>query len=317
MTHKTDVSAPQTDLTPLLHALERTSVLRVVGDDARSWLNGQVTNDVRATKPGDSVYALVINLKGRIVADAWIFDEGESFLVLVPSVARDAVVTQFEKYIIMEDVTITTLDEMRAVTLQAPKARTLLGALPQHASIYSASRLDADGIDILIPRDEFDSVWDQLSTRVRNAGGRICDAEEWRDAHIDRGLPLFGSDFGDKTYPQEVGLESRAVSFNKGCYLGQEVVCMLENRGQLTRRLVALDFRGAPPGTETSVTSADGNALGELTSVNMAKSRGLAMVRRKAATPGTELIAGGVTAIVTRVVDASRANACKTVSDEA
>lgn len=303
MTHKKLVPAPTYSSTALLHALNDVAVLRVSGDDARSWLNGQVTNDVRATKAGDSVYALVINLKGRVVADVWIYDEGNSFLLVVPSSSRESVLTQFEKYIIMEDVTLSHEADLRAVTIQASNARALGGDALAGCVVYAANRLHPDGIDALIRQDAFDRVWKSLSRQIQQSGGRILDDAAWRNECVDRALPLFGSEFGDKTYPQEAGLESRAVSFNKGCYLGQEVVCMLENRGQLTRRLVALELKSAPEASDATVSTTDGQPIGELTSVNAAKSHALAMIRRSVATPGTELRVGGAAAVVAHIVE--------------
>ncbi|MBK8169631.1 MAG: folate-binding protein YgfZ [Sandaracinaceae bacterium] len=287
-----------------LYSLREHAVLRVHGDDARSWLNGQITNDVRATTKGQSVYALVINLKGRVVADVWVLDNGDDFLLVLPQSAFATVEAQFEKYIIMEDVALSAASELRVVTLQGALAASLAEKTGVSTSLaYRADRMHAEGVDILIAKNDYDAAWENLSAAVLAEGGEILDDVSWQDARIGAGRPAFGVDFGERTYPQEAGLEERAVSFNKGCYLGQEVVCMLENRGQLTRRLVALtvtDKNGLTHGTQ--VTGSDGANVGEVTSVSSDQTRALAFVRRALANKGTEVNAGGERATVEEVL---------------
>jgi folate-binding protein YgfZ len=127
---------------------------------------------------------------------------------------------------------------------------------------------------------------------------------EWERFRRERGVPSFGTDFGEATYPQEAGLERHAVSFSKGCYLGQEVVCMLEMRGQVKRKLVQLTFEDGEGDAALSSTQASaigrgakvyveatGDAvLGEVTSAPIAAAPiGFAMVKRQAAEPGTRV----------------------------
>jgi len=231
------------------------AVLSVRGDDARAWLNGQITNDVRSTKPGDAVHALVLNVKGRILADAIVVDRGERGLAaIIPASEHGALREHLEKYVIMEDVELV-LDETLSV-----------------AVVY--------GDDAAIGGERFATPWlgSDASIWIGVASGlaslpRVDDAEAERD-RIHAGRAAFGIDFGPTTYPQEAGLDG-AVSFQKGCYLGQEVVCMLENRGQLSRKLVrletdhavspgakVLDESGADVGAITSATTAsDGHGI--------------------------------------------------------
>lgn len=206
-----------------LYALDQHSVMRVSGDDARTWLNGQITNDVRQTTRGQSVYALVINLKGRVVADVWVVDEGDSFLLVLPKSSYELVHTQFDKYIIMEDVSLSEASTTRVLTLQGVRAREIAAAAGAANTLYAADRLHKDGVDMLVESADFELAISNLSKAVMEAGGLVLSAAAWEDARIALGRPGFGADFGERTYPQEVGLEDRAVSFNKGCYLGQEV----------------------------------------------------------------------------------------------
>jgi folate-binding protein YgfZ len=108
---------------------------------------------------------------------------------------------------------------------------------------------------------------ERLGGAARALGGGVLDPDGWTAVHVLSGVPRCGVDFGEESYPQEAGLKARAVSFNKGCYLGQEVICMLENRGQLARRLVQLESSEAgavDPGTQLFDT--EGKRVGEITS---------------------------------------------------
>jgi folate-binding protein YgfZ len=249
------------------------AVLSVRGDDARVWLNGQVTNDVRTTQPGDAVHALVLNVKGRILADAIVVDRGESGLAaVVPKSELATLHEHLEKYVIMEDVTL--VDETLSVA-------ELHGGTVGES--YRAPWL-GEGV----------AIWIGDGAALASLE-RIDDAEAER-ARITQGRPAFGVDFGPTTYPQEAGLDT-AVSFQKGCYLGQEVVCMLENRGQLSRRLVRLTTdRLVVPGAK--VTDASGAEVGAITSAAPASEGGVALgyVKRAAIAEARPLTIDGVAA---------------------
>ena len=260
------------------------AVLSVRGDDARVWLNGQITNDVRTTKPGDAVHALVLNAKGRILADATVVDRGERGLAaIIPRSEHDALRTHLEKYVIMEDVEL--------VLEEALDVAELHGGAASVGEAFAAPWL-GEGV----------SIW--MGELAALAGiDRVPDAEA-ELARVREGRPAFGVDFGPTTYPQEAGLES-AISFQKGCYLGQEVVCMLENRGQLSRILtkLATDQRVA---IGAKVTGADGAELGAVTSAVATPDGGglaLAYVKRAALGEGLALTLGGVPA---RTLDPAR-----------
>jgi folate-binding protein YgfZ len=126
----------------------------------------------------------------------------------------------------------------------------------------------------------------------------LGDAAGWEALRLERAVPRFGVDFDDKTYPQEAALEKTAVSFEKGCYLGQEVVCMLQMRGHVKRKLVSMVVEGTdalPSGAE--VTDETGAAVGAVTSAAVSPTLGkmvaLAMVKRAQAEPGKGLVVGG------------------------
>ncbi len=281
-------------------------VVRVAGDDARTWLSGQVTNDLRAARAGDSVYALVLNGKGKIVADAIALDRGEDWLLVVPGSAATALLEHLERYIIMEDVTLTPLDDLAVLTAQGPSAHAAVaGAALVNAQVFPSDRLGTGGLDVLVPAHAASAALRALETAARALGGDGVDEDAWRLAALRLGRPQFGLDFGERNYPQEAGLRERAVSFTKGCYLGQEVVCTLESRGQLVRKLVLLEAH-APLSPGATIRLGDGTELGSVTSAAADPARdvvlALGYVKRARAVVGQQVRVDDVDATVTRVL---------------
>ncbi len=212
-------------------------VFRISGEDARSWLGGQISNDIRGMERGDAVYTLVLDVRGKILADGWVLERGDDLVMVVPHGTRAILEAHFDKYIVMEDVELDALDDV-VVTVQGPRASEV--AERASAPSFPCDRLGLGGRDLLVPSADADALErDRTGAAEAIGGGRVGEAG-WELARLRAGRPRFGVDFGPANYPQEVGLEQLAVSFDKGCYLGQEVVCTLQNRGQLSRRLVAL-----------------------------------------------------------------------------
>ncbi len=247
-------------------------VVQIEGDDARTWLNGQTTNDLKALGPEHPVYGLVLNVKGRILADALAIDHPEHGVsMVVPTSAWPTLAPHLEHYIIMEDVTLTPREDLALVTVQ----RT---ARPEGAGWLPHARLDGEGFDKIVPRAELEAVRSAIAARP-------VDEAELDAIRIAAARPRFARDFGETTYPQEAGLEKGAVSFNKGCYLGQEVICMLESRGKLSRRLVRLE--GAPMKVGDVLVDDAGQTIGEITSaVDRQSGAALGFVKRAHATVG-------------------------------
>lgn len=266
-----------------VRAMPELALMRVSGEDARSWLQGQITNDISRTRAGDAVYALAVDVRGKTLADLTVVDRGEDLLVLVPSERREPLLAHFDKYIVMEEVDLEPVDDLRVLTAQGPAADRVTDGRPRHP----ADRLGAGGFDVLVPADEAEPTLAALIEAAAAAGGGEVDEAAWELARLRRGIPRYGVDFGDAHYPQEAGLKERALSFLKGCYLGQEVVCMLENRGQLRRRLVRLEGDALPE--EGAPIEVEGAPVGEITSALDDPAQGvlaLGYVKRAHAEPG-------------------------------
>jgi folate-binding protein YgfZ len=165
------------------------------------------------------------------------------------------------------------------------------------------------GFDVWVPRAQVVELVQRLVARASELGGGLIDEAGWANAHVALGVPRIEHDFGEDTYPQESGLGARALSFGKGCYLGQEVVYMLHNRGQLARRLVQLEGPvGVAMDAGTIVVDAEGKRLGEVTSslpaLDGRPALGLAFVKRASSEPDQTVWVAGSPCRVSRVIGA-------------
>jgi folate-binding protein YgfZ len=272
-----------------------TLALTVTGRDRLSWLNGLVTCDLAKRREGEAVYGLVVARNGRVLADAVVLVDEARVLLAVSAATVQVLRPHFDHYLVMEDAEVAPEAGRFAEVARAAQAA---GAI--------AGELDRTGLGgavLLAPREHTDRVRCAIASASERAGGAVGDAGGWEVLRIERAVAEFGVDFDDKTYPQEAGLEKVAVSFDKGCYLGQEVVCMLEMRGHVKRRLAALviDAGQAPP-RGAPVTDAEGASVGEVTSAAMSptlsKPIALAMVKRSSADPGSVILVSGARAAV-------------------
>lgn len=284
------------------------AVIELTGDDTRAWLNGQVTNDVRATHAGDAVYALFVTVKGRIMADVWVCDAGEGrFQLLVPRASVARLLESFDGQIIMEDVEPKVRDDLAVVSLLGPEAAALAEDARALGDVFPVDRLGGGGLDVLVRVTDVDAALDALARAAAAVGGARVSMEGFELARVRAKRPRFGVDFDDHNYPQETGLEPRAVSFDKGCYLGQEVICMLENRGKLQKRLCTIELAGDASAAADARIESEGVEVGRVTTVADDADRRVAFgyVKRALANPGQELTVGEGRARVVEVLGAS------------
>ena len=288
------------------------SVVYVRGDDRSSWLNGQITNDVRAIPQGQSVHALAVNVRGKILAELIVADLGEALVMLVPKSAQATLLESFERYIIMEDVTLEAAPDMSALYVHGTDA--VSDNVTASLVSFAYAPLGRPGRVFIGDRASLAAL-----TRELEAALPRIDEGAYEVVRLRHAIPRYGVDFDEQNYPQEVGLKA-LVSFQKGCYLGQEVVCTLENRGKLSRHLCVLESpqpvaaksepsansaKGARPQLFTSA-EAQGDAAGAITSAvwdpEQQKSHVLAYVRRAHAIPGATLFVGTQALTLARIV---------------
>jgi folate-binding protein YgfZ len=278
-------------------------LVHVRGDDRLTWLNGQVTTDVRKATPGHAVYALAVNVRGKIMADVWVLARGEELAVLLPASATDGVLESFERQIIMDDVTLVRDDALTVISIQGPRAAELLTAAGlAELEHHVCDELGVGGLFAIVTRTQAATALERASAASAAIGGAPISDAGFELARLRRGRPRYGTDFGIEHYPQEAGLEERAVAFDKGCYLGQEVVCTLENRGRLNRALVRLRGQAAVPAAggaimlPTSESTPEGVQVGQITSAAIEPDgvvHALGYVKRAQAAAGTSLLVSG------------------------
>jgi tRNA-modifying protein YgfZ len=243
------------------------ATLVLTGADRREWLNGLVTCDVKAVEPGTGAWGLLLTKQGKIVADVSVVAGGDAFYLGVEQRAADTLFETLSQFLIMEDAELRAPStEFGWLTLHGPRALELAKAIAPAGGAWGA--IDWTGLGgaaVVAPAGEVQAMLGAAKA-YRDAEVVLGSGPDWEQLRIERGVPVHGTDYDDRDNPHDASLERRAVSWTKGCYLGQEVVCMQDMRGKLKRRVVtlALDSRDPPaPGAGVEV---DGQNVGEVTS---------------------------------------------------
>lgn len=257
------------------------STLRVHGPDAASWLHGIITCDVLSVKPGRAAWGLLLSKQGKIQADLQIVGQASDLVVAVCGSDVEQIRKTLDGYLVMEDAEIEASDG-HFVVVHGPEMRTRF----ERAGV-PLSRCSWGGEDtflaVLGP--------DELAARQHEWSEHFVASDDFQRFLIESGVPRFGVDYSGSDNPHDASLERRTVDWSKGCYLGQEVVCMQDMRGKVKRRLVRVVARDGGPLTEgTEITAQDG-VVGRITS-SVGKSA-IATIKAPFFEPGTRVLAGG------------------------
>jgi folate-binding protein YgfZ len=283
-----DFGDPRAEFQALLsgcgvYDLSGRAKIAVTGGDRVRWMNGMVSNNVRDLAPGHGVYAFMLNAQGRIQADLYIFQRGDSLLVDTERAQREKVLQLFDRYIIADDVEIADISgTLTALGVAGPESRQILEragmAVPDLAPLELCSpkcdcpcgclectlvRGDAAAVtsyEIWLAPDKKKVIWDALVA----AGARPSGTTTLNLFRISRGIPQFGVDIRERDLPQETG-QTRALNFTKGCYLGQEIVERIRSRGAVHRQFTAFLVEGALPEPGSKIL-AEEKEVGEITS---------------------------------------------------
>jgi folate-binding protein YgfZ len=266
-----------------LYDLSSRAKIAVTGGDRVRWMNGMVSNNVRDLGAGHGVYAFMLNAQGRIQADLYVFQRGDSLLVDTELGQREKVLQLFDHYIIADDVEIADVsDKLTALGLAGPESRNVLQragiAVPDLAPLELCSpkcdcacgclqctlvrgdEAAGTSYEIWLSPDQRESTWDALVT----AGATTVGAGALELRRINFGIPRYGVDIRERDLPQETG-QARALNFTKGCYLGQEIVERIRSRGAVHRQFTAFVVEGALPGAGSKILAED-KEVGEITS---------------------------------------------------
>lgn len=290
----------------LLQPAPELGSIAVTGADRTRWLNGLVTCELAKLEPGGGAYGLSVAKSGKILAEIWIVAEESRLLIGARRDRVPALLEHFNRYIMMEDAEVADAsDELGWLLIHGPLAGDLvLVARGAGASAAAIRWSDLGGAAVVAPAGKLEELSDALLTHAAERGV-LATPEAFEAIRVEEGIARFGVDFDEQNYPQDASLEKLAVSFQKGCYLGQETVFMLEVRGHAKKRLVQLAVEGSddvPAGSP--ITGADGAEVGAVTSrTTSPDSSGviaLGYVKYKQAVAGAELKAAGRTARITR-----------------
>ena len=285
-------------------ARPRTGRLEILGVDRHRFLNAYVTCDVKALQPGEGAYGFLTNPQGRILSDLVVTAHEDRLWLQLPEGQEEPVAAHLRKYVLADRVEIRALEDMQPVTLIGPGAAAALGGaeLPPEGD-WRHLRSKVQGTEVALQRSgrlgaEAYTLWvsasiaDLLVERLlEEPGVTPAGSEALEVLRVEAGIPRFGKDFGPENFPQETGAEE-AISYTKGCYLGQEVVARIHYRGGVQKTLRGLVFDAPVPASGAALLH-DGREAGKVGSVvdSIALGRpiGLAILHRRAAAPGTRL----------------------------
>ena len=284
--------------------------IAVAGADRASYLQGLLTNDIQALTPGMGCYSAWLTPQGRMMTDLEVLESGDMILLDVPDERADSILEQLDRFLFGEDVRLASMrGSLTGVWVHGPSAATLLerlldglegiGLWPEYrltkASFQGAAavvvRIDQLGVPgfcvYLEPSFEL-----SLTTALRSAGAIVAGADAIDAVRIENGYPIFGVDMTSDTIPLEAGIENRAISFSKGCYVGQEVIIRVLHRGhgRVAKKLVGLRIEDGPTVGRGAKVLAGEREVGSVTSVAQSPELGaiaLAYVHRDFFEPGT------------------------------
>jgi len=291
---------------------------RVSGRDRVRWLNGMVSNNIRDLAAGQGIYAFVLNPQGHILGDLYVYNRGDYFVLETDAAQAEKLYSHLKRFIIMDQVEFLPAQEWFALGVQGPKADEILRAAGfknpalqplqvadvdwngAKASLVHSDDQSAPGYQLWLDSSQAASAWDALT----NAGATPAGTEALEMARIAAGIPRYGQDIRERDLPQETG-QMRALSFTKGCYIGQEIVERIRARGKLHRGFTGFrisEGRSLPvPGAK--VQSA-GKEVGEITSATQLPGKAqpllvaLGYIRTEAGGPGTSVDIGSCRATV-------------------
>jgi len=269
--------------------------VRLTGADRREYLQGLLTNDIVALGPGQGCYAALLTAQGRMIADLFVVETGDAILIDLEPAAGDKVAAHLERFIFSEDVHVTTVTATTAqIGVFGPAASRAIASvlgngvragdldgLPVLAS-RRVQRSDPDNLDVLIVRRDdlgvpgFDLVAgkaeaEALMAALRGAGAVAFDDDVAEVLRVEYGRPRFQQDMSEETIPLEAGIDDRAISMTKGCYVGQEIIVRVLHRGhgRVAKKLVGLTLEpsaAVPNHGDRIRAGADDRDIGVVTS---------------------------------------------------
>jgi folate-binding protein YgfZ len=307
-------------------SLDRSARGRIVvsGADRASYLQGLLTNDIVALRPGAGCYAAYLTAQGRMIADLWVYEVGDVILLALEGDVKDTVLARLDQFIFSEDVQLGDVTATFAqIAIVGPDAAPVLAGVVPGVSVEALNamrehdniRVAFAGDPVIVVRilDAGEPGFELYAERARitaiaeavaQAGVPALDEATADAIRIESGTPRFHRDMDETTIPLEAGIESRAISLTKGCYVGQEVIIRVLHRGhgRVARRLVGLRLDGADVPASGAVVRSAEREIGHVTSATRSPSLerpiALGYVHRDFVEPGTKVTVGEAAAEV-------------------
>jgi folate-binding protein YgfZ len=299
--------------------------ISLTGGDRVRWLNGMVTNNIRDLASGCGVYAFLLNPQGRILGDMLVYNLGEKLVVETDRSQVEKIVATFDHYIIMDDVEVTDITaEQTTLGLAGPKSRAVLNAAgievpemlplqmitPQcscdcgcvECTVVRGEDAQHESYEVWLAPKDVHKTWQALLA----AGATPAGSEPLEMQRIVAGVPLYGVDIRERDLPQETE-QMRALNFNKGCYVGQEIVERIRSRGNVHRKFTGFLVEGAAAIAAAAKITSDEKDVGEITSVAAVSTQSgertiaLGYIRREVGVPGREVTIGSAKATVVQL----------------
>jgi len=307
-------------------AIAPRKTIGVAGKDRAGYLQGLLTNDIQALTAGTGCYAAWLTPQGRMLTDLHIFESGDMMLLDVPAGLLHATLERLDQFLFSEDVQLSDLSEtLGAVWIHGPAAASMLEQVLTGAAgleswpEYHNTRAEFGGSPVVAARVSQLGVpgfvvyveparQPDLQRALVEGGAPVAEHAAIEAARIEAGYPMFGVDMTGETIPLEAGIEDRAISLSKGCYVGQEVIIRVLHRGhgRVAKKLVALRIEGEVPANGAKIFSED-RAVGGVTSAASSPQFGsvaLGYVHRDFVAPGTrvevEMPGGRMPAVVSQ-----------------
>lgn len=256
---------------------EMAAHLRITGEDACDFLQSQFSNDLRPFESGQATYGLWLDAKGKVLADSWVRCEGpERFRLFSEHCSGTLIAEKLERHIVADDVEIEVLPGSAALAV--------LGAVPDSSGEEGEAALVLPGRRSVEPSWEY--VFRDAELRdafIRKNDAKLVSENQIQLLRLEAGIPMVPAEIGPGELPGEGRLDCDAIAFNKGCFLGQEVVARMHNVGKATRSLYLVRGKGQEPDCPQALTNESGKVLGELRTAypDQAGWVGVALLKRR------------------------------------
>jgi len=251
----------------VIGAIAARGQVGVAGPERAAFLQGLLTNDTSSLVPGRGCYAAWLTPQGRMLWDLHVLESGDMMLLDVPAADVTQIADRLEQFHFSEDVQIAALDTLRSVWIHGPAAARLLGHEEYNGWMqYENTRIEFVGVPVVVARVDQLGVpgfvifvdaqqQDAVTRAIAAAGALHATPSTLEAARIEARYPVFGVDMTSDTIPLEAGIEDRAISLTKGCYVGQEVIIRVLHRGhgRVARKLVQLQVEGEAPSANAKV----------------------------------------------------------------